>query len=70
MEKWLPKFLNWINGDEMLIDKPLNNYFNDNGFQSKSFLNNIGSAIIYFIIYLMLWLATLLLQFFGNWSQK
>jgi hypothetical protein len=34
MEKWMPFVLEWINGKEF-FDKPLNDYFDENGFSSK-----------------------------------
>ncbi len=55
MDKWFPIFLNWINGENFADDTPLNKIFEDNGFESKLFFKNIGSAILYLLIYALIW---------------
>jgi hypothetical protein len=70
MEKWFPVILNYINGENYYVDNPLNNFFDDNGFKSKLFIRNIGSAFLYFLIYALLWIVTAFMMFFGNWFEK
>ena len=65
MEKWFPNLLNSLIAEDYKYDKPLNDYFNQNGFESKLFIKNIGSALIFLIIYVTIWLATFILMLFG-----
>lgn len=61
MERWFPAVLQWVNGNNDNFsngDAPLNSFFDDNGLGSKLFLNNIGSAIIYLLIYVSLFLLS------------
>jgi hypothetical protein len=61
MEKWFPYFLDWINGKYSTIDSPLNAFFEINGYESKLFVKNIGSAIIYFLFYVLVWVLTMIM---------
>lgn len=49
-------------------DAALNDYFDDNGYESKIFLKNIGSSIVYFLVYLHMWLAIGISNIIGIWS--
>ncbi len=71
-EKWLPSFLNWINGEDTNneVDSPLNNFFEENGFSSKLFMKNIGSTLVFLILYIFLWLIIGLLSILSNYSQR
>lgn len=61
----------WINGEESeIIDRPLNEYFEENGYESRLFLNNIGSAIVFLLIYIVLWLIIGITKFFIQISDK
>lgn len=69
MEKWMPNVLTWINGKESeIIDAPLNNFFNENGFESILFIKNIGSTIIYFLIYILMWISLGFISLISNCS--
>lgn len=71
MEKWMPQVLDWINGDRSQInDEPLNDFFDENGFGSKLFMNNIGSTIIYFLIFILMWVILALLNLIAKLSIK
>ncbi len=66
MENWMPSVLKWINENhEEIEDRPLNNFFEDNGFGSMLFINNIGSGIIYLLIYTILLFLLGLLKIFN-----
>jgi hypothetical protein len=69
-EKWMPGLLVWFNGgrDSEVEDEALNVYFDENGFGSKLFMNNIGSAIVYFFIYLLIFAFTGLLKLMSKFS--
>lgn len=70
MEKWMPFVIRWINGGEDPEDEPLNNFFEDNGVESKLFINNIGSGLIFFLIYSLTWLFLALLRLLSMWTDK
>jgi hypothetical protein len=44
-------------------DMPLNFYFDENGFQSRAFLENIGSTFIFIVIYIFAWLLNGIIYF-------
>lgn len=72
MENWFSDILEWINGKSINFsdDKPLNEYFDENGYSSKIFLNNIGSGLIFLVIYLLLWSIALLMNKIGNFFAE
>jgi hypothetical protein len=43
-------------------DNPLNGYFSENGFESTLFIKNIGSTLIFVLLYFFLWFFLLLLK--------
>jgi hypothetical protein len=70
MEKWFPKILIKINLEKESNDVPINNYFEENGFESKLFLKNIGSALIYFFFLLLMWAVSAIMIYFGKSYSK
>jgi hypothetical protein len=42
----------------------LNDFIDENGFKSKFSIKNLGSALVYFILYIGLWVIILILKFF------
>jgi hypothetical protein len=46
----------------LVDDKPLNRYFSENGFESTLFINNIGSTLIFVLVYLFSWIMLLMLK--------
>ena len=44
---------------ELKDAKPLNKYFNENGFSSCIFIVNLGSTFIYFMLYFLILVVTL-----------
>ncbi len=70
-EDWLPIILDWINGGEdTKNDEPFNDFFNENGFQSKLLLKNLGSTIVFLLLYIFIWILTGLLSIIGIWLTK
>ncbi len=52
-ERWLFKLLE----EENIEDEPISDFFADSGFQSMSALRNLGSTLIYLIVYLFAFLV-------------
>jgi hypothetical protein len=72
-ERWFPEFMTYLNLEIDFEDYPLNSYFNENGFESLTFLINIGSSFFFFIIYILLWTSLLLLKILTcmtTWFEK
>jgi hypothetical protein len=70
MDLWFPSIVYWLNGNKYNVnDEPLNNFFEENGYKSKLFINNIGSALMYFLIYLFIWIITLIFILIGKWIK-
>ena len=44
-----------LNIDKIDNDEPVNIFFEENGFQSKQFLKNFGSALIFLVFYIFGW---------------
>lgn len=70
-ENWMPRIINWINGNEDIrIDSPINDFFDENGFESRLFLKNIGSAIIFLLVYILMWFIVGIMKLVGIWYNK
>jgi hypothetical protein len=65
----MPKLMKYIGLNDFDEDDPLNEYFSENSFESKLFINNSGSTLIFMIIYVFAWFILLILKiivFFMN----
>ena len=51
-------------------DDPINLQFSQNGFESKQFMVNIGSTLLFVVGYFALWLFLLLLWRIHSFSPK
>ena len=53
-ESWMSEFMESIGlfVDNIDNDEPVNMFFEENGFQSKQFLNNAGSTLILLVSYI------------------
>lgn len=72
-EKWMPQLLLKINGfknEQIENNQPLNSYFEENGFESIYFLRNIGSAIVYLAVYILLWMLYLILNIYNVFDSR
>jgi hypothetical protein len=49
-------------------DEGLNQYFENNGFDSDLFIKNIGSTIVYFFVFFIIFLIYFFLKIFKNYS--
>jgi hypothetical protein len=61
--------------DELVIvedtDAPLNDFFDENGFSSKSLIKNLGSTFVYFsVLFTILIIVIPLLTIFESLGQK
>ncbi len=67
-ELWLPQFMEKLgfNFDSIADDSPVNVFFEENGFQSKQFLKNSGSTIVYILLYLASWVFLFVLNLFSS----
>lgn len=64
-EEWLPSFLAKMGMPQDPNDKAISVYFDDNGFQSKLLINNLGSTLIYLAIYIVAWVLLSILEVFS-----
>lgn len=57
-ELWMPKILKdfGLDLDKVENDDGLNIVFSENGFQSKQFIKNAGSSVIFVIVYVSAWI--------------
>ena len=51
-------------------DSALNSFFDENGFQSKSLMKNIGSTIIYLAIYILGFIFLAILEMFSKCTKR
>jgi hypothetical protein len=51
-------------------DKPLNLFFDENGFESMALIKNLGSTFVYLVVYLILLATIAVTSFLGNYLQK
>jgi hypothetical protein len=68
-DEWLPELIyreSYLTKDI----EPLNSFFDDNGYSSKSFIKNVGSALVFLVIYFALFLILGLLRILGSFSAK
>jgi hypothetical protein len=68
-DRWLvPILTSFKTGqdDDVGQDKPLNPYFEQNGFTSMRLVNNLGSTMVYLFIYVIALLLLPLLNIFGK----
>jgi hypothetical protein len=47
-------------------DSPLNEFFDINGFSSKSLVRNLGSTFIYLLVYILGYLVLIINRFFAS----
>lgn len=71
-ELWMDKFMSFIgiDFDKVTNDTALNIQFSENGFNSKQFLKNSGSSLVFLIIYIFSWIILLLLLFLSRISKS
>jgi hypothetical protein len=69
-EKWLPDIFEMIPDsiENIELDKPLNDFFMNNGIESKLILKNLGSTLVYLAIYIASWFIYLVIKLFGRFS--
>jgi hypothetical protein len=71
-EKWLPDIFEMIPDsiENIELDKPLNDYFMNNGIESKLILKNLGSTLVYLAIYIVFWFIYLVIKLFARFSLR
>ena len=71
-ELWIDQFMSGIGieFEKVKNDTAINVQFSDNGFNSKQFLKNSGSSFFFILIYILSWLALLLLYWLSRLSTK
>jgi hypothetical protein len=66
----MPTFMNGIslNIDNIENDEAINIFFEENGFQSKQFLKNTGSTLIFLVFYILGWVFLFIVsRIAGTW---
>ncbi len=63
-EDWMPEFMESIGlyVDNIDNDEPVNIFFEENGFQSKQFLKNAGSTLVFLVLYVFGWVLLFVIQ--------
>jgi hypothetical protein len=56
--------------DEVKNDKALSIEFENNGYQSKQFIKNAGSSLIFIMVYLMGWLILFIITIISKYTRK
>ena len=69
VDQWVPPTLKKVSIDMNVPEDPINDYFKDNGFEVKFLMKNIGSTLIFLIIYIIAWVIYLILAFLGRFFQ-
>jgi len=65
-DKWL--FGLFFDDEANALDSPLNSYFDQNGFTSRSFIKCVGSAFVFLWILVILFLAMTFSKLLGCYS--
>jgi hypothetical protein len=59
----MPELWSYVGLDyDSIDDNPLNEYFSENGFDSTLFIKNLGSTLIFVLLYFLSWFVLLLLK--------
>lgn len=59
-----------LSASELERDQPLNQFFGNNGFSTKSLIKNLGSTFIYLLLYLFGYLTLFALNYYLKWKQR
>jgi hypothetical protein len=70
VDQWVPPTLKKVSLNMDVPEDPINDYFQENGFEVKFLMKNIGSTFIFLIIYIMTWGIYLILAIFGRYFQR
>jgi len=54
--------------DSIVDDEPINLFFSENGFNSKQFVNNASSSLIFIIFFVFGWTVLLALKALSGFS--
>lgn len=69
VDQWVPPTLKKVSIDIDVPEDPMNDYFKDNGFEVKFLMKNIGSTLIFLILYIIAWGILSILVIFGKCFQ-
>jgi len=69
VDQWVPPTLKKVSLDMDIPEDPINDYFKDNGFEVKFLMKNIGSTLIFLILYIIGWVIFSFLAIFGRCFQ-
>ncbi len=70
VDQWVPPTLKKVSFNIDVPEDPINDYFQENGFEVKFLMKNIGSTLIFILVYLIAWLIYLMLRIFGKYSER
>jgi hypothetical protein len=67
----MPKFMESIGlyVDNIDNDEAVNIFFEENGFQSRQFLKNAGSAFFFLVFYVFGWIFLFIIQWIAQFWQ-
>lgn len=71
-ELWLPQVMTGVGLDMENVknDMAVNLWFEEYGYESKQFVKNAGSTLVFLILYLFAWLMLLIFTFLSQISTK
>ena len=70
VDQWVPPTLKKVSFNMDIPDDPINDYFQENGFEVKFLMKNIGSTLIFIILYVIAWWFYLMLKICGKCCEK
>jgi hypothetical protein len=70
VDQWVPPTLKKVSFNMDVPEEPINDYFQDNGFEVKFLMKNIGSTLIFLMLYIIAWAIYFVLAIAGRYSQR
>ena len=70
VDQWVPPTLKKVSLNMDIPEDPINDYFQENGFEVKFLMKNIGSTFIFLLIYFITWGIYFILAFAGRYYER
>jgi hypothetical protein len=70
VDQWVPPTLKKVSFNMDVPERPINDYFQDNGFEVKFLMKNIGSTLIFLMLYIIAWAIYFVLAIAGRCFER
>ena len=70
VDQWVPPALEKVKFNIDEPGEPINTYFQENGFEVKFFMKNIGSTLIFILLYIITWILLFILRLPGKYFLR